>query len=163
VRPPRLGGNTRMGVFATRSPYRPNPIGLSLVELRGIERRGGTLCLDLGPVDLLDGTPVLDIKPHLPYADCPQDARAGFAEEVPAPRLEVRWSTEAERQLAAHADRHPQLRRLIEQVLALDPRPAYARDDAARRYGLCLCGLDLRWTLGDGEAVIREVCERPVE
>lgn len=145
VRPPRLGGNARVGVFATRSPYRPNPIGLSLVELRGIERRAGTLCLDLGPVDLLDGTPVLDIKPHLPYADCPTGARAGFAEEKPERRLTVQWSPEAKAALAEHSAEYPQLRELIEQMLALDPRPAYAEDEQERVYGMGLYDLDVRW------------------
>ncbi|MGD8644008.1 MAG: tRNA (N6-threonylcarbamoyladenosine(37)-N6)-methyltransferase TrmO [Chromatiales bacterium] len=145
VRPPRLGGNTRVGVFATRSPYRPNPIGMSLVELRGMARRAGTLCLDLGPIDLLDGTPVLDIKPHLPYADCPTGARAGFAEQEPEPRLEVEWSPEAATALAELSAEYPQLRELIEQMLALDPRPAYADEDPARVYGMRVYELDVRW------------------
>ncbi|WP_040095556.1 tRNA (N6-threonylcarbamoyladenosine(37)-N6)-methyltransferase TrmO, partial [Aeromonas australiensis] len=85
VRPPRLGGNERVGVFATRSTFRPNPLGLSVVELHGVGRERGKLWLELGAVDLLDGTPIVDIKPYVPYADSLPDARGGFAPDAPTP------------------------------------------------------------------------------
>jgi tRNA-Thr(GGU) m(6)t(6)A37 methyltransferase TsaA len=154
VRPPRLGGNARVGVFASRSPYRPNPIGLSLAELRGIDRRGGTLCIDLGPVDLLDGTPVLDIKPYLPYADCPAGARGGFAAEEPRARLHVKWSTQAEAALTRYEQKYPRLRELIEEILALDPRPAYASEDRGRVRGMKLYDFDLRWRVAEGVTIV---------
>ncbi|CAK8737618.1 hypothetical protein SODG_001341 [Sodalis praecaptivus] len=92
VRPPRLGGNSRMGVFATRSPFRPNPIGMSLVALEGITLRGADVILRLGSLDLVDGTPVVDIKPYLPYAESLPDARAGFAQAAPADTLQIIFS-----------------------------------------------------------------------
>ncbi|PWV59351.1 tRNA (N6-threonylcarbamoyladenosine(37)-N6)-methyltransferase TrmO [Plasticicumulans acidivorans] len=120
VRPPRLGGNARLGVFATRSTFRPNPLGLSVVELAGIRCERG-VSLDLLGADLLDGTPVLDIKPYLPYADAIPEARAGFASEPPAARLQVEFAAEP----ASVLQPQPQLRDWLSQVLALDPRPAY--------------------------------------
>lgn len=139
VRPPRLGGNARLGVFATRSPYRPNPLGLSAVRLSGIEQHP-----TLGPVlhvlgaDLMDGTPIYDLKPYLPYADCHPDATGGFAGKAPAPTLEVvvedRWLR------LLPEGRWDQLR----QVLALDPRPAY-QQDPNRVYGMSYAGWDVRF------------------
>lgn len=120
VRPPRLGGNARLGVFATRSTFRPNPLGLSVVELTGIRCEHG-VSLDLLGADLLDGTPVLDIKPYLPYADAIPEARAGFASEPPTARLQVEFAAEP----AAVLQPQPQLRDWLSQVLSLDPRPAY--------------------------------------
>ncbi|MGB0711950.1 MAG: tRNA (N6-threonylcarbamoyladenosine(37)-N6)-methyltransferase TrmO [Gammaproteobacteria bacterium] len=121
VRPPRLGGNERMGVFATRSPFRPNPIGLSVVEL--LELDAARSRFRVGGVDISDGTPILDIKPYVPYADALPDARAGFASEAPDARLEVHFSPAAR----AVLDTSPHLEPLIRQTLALDPRPAYQR------------------------------------
>lgn len=156
VRPPRLGGNTRLGVFATRSPYRPNPLGLSAVRLGEIQQHP-----TLGPVlhvlgaDLMDGTPIYDIKPYLPYADCHPDATGGFAGEAPAPVLEVvipdRWL----RQLPE--DCAEQLR----QVLALDPRPAY-QQDPARVYGMPYAQWDVRFRVaGQVLTVVEIVPHRP--
>ncbi|MEA3298811.1 MAG: tRNA (N6-threonylcarbamoyladenosine(37)-N6)-methyltransferase TrmO [Pseudomonadota bacterium] len=143
VRPPRLGGNRRVGVFASRSPFRPNPIGLSAVRLDGIEERGGQWLLHLGGIDLVDGTPILDIKPYLPYADAIANARGGFADGSP-PAVAVTFSDASRGALAALADRHPGLGELITQVLAQQPQPAY-RGAGERVYGMALYDLDIRW------------------
>lgn len=136
VRPPRLGGNERLGVFATRSTHRPNPIGLSVVELIGIDTSAGVR-LHIRGADLLDGTPLLDIKPYVPYADGIANARAGFAPAPPA-RLSVRWSG----QIAISA----QQRALIEEILAFDPRPAY-QEEPGRIYGVRIGDSNVRFTI----------------
>jgi tRNA-Thr(GGU) m(6)t(6)A37 methyltransferase TsaA len=125
VRPPRLGGNERVGVFASRSTHRPNPLGLSVVELAGIESTEQGVSLRLIGADLLDGTPVVDIKPYIPYVDSIPAARAGFATAAPTQQLEVIFSEVADQQLIAEAGEYPELRRLISESLAFDPRPAY--------------------------------------
>ncbi|SHE58269.1 tRNA-Thr(GGU) m(6)t(6)A37 methyltransferase TsaA [Modicisalibacter ilicicola DSM 19980] len=143
VRPPRLGGNARTGVFATRSTHRPNRLGLSLVELESIEIDAGVR-LYLRGHDLIDGTPVLDIKPYLPWAESRPDADAGFAPAAP-PSHPVDFSPEAEAALARRPDRDS-LRELIIQVLAQDPRPAYRGDVADERvYGVRLRDVDVRF------------------
>lgn len=151
VRPPRLGGNQRIGVFATRSPFRPNPIGLSVVSLESIDCKGGHCQLQLRGADLLDGTPVLDIKPYVPYADALLEARGGFAARAPVSELTVHFSDEAERQCAAlEASGIPDLRQLIEQLLRADPRPAYCADRQTKQtFGMRLYDYDVQWyTLG---------------
>ena len=154
VRPPRLGGNARMGVFATRSPFRPNPIGLSAVRLEGVD-----LHTPDGPVlrvagaDLMDGTPIYDIKPYLAYGDCIPEAGAGYTSGLPERLLEVDLP---ERWLAlVPQDRQEALLG----VLAHDPRPSYQRDPE-RVYGLSFAGLDVRFTVtGD----VLTVCQiRPL-
>ena len=141
VRPPRLGGNERMGVFATRSPFRPNPIGLSCVRLLGVEQDA-----NLGPVihvagaDLMDGTPIYDIKPYLPYADCKPEAVGGFASMPKAATLQVVCPEELLAPLPA--DRHEALLA----VLAQDPRPSY-QDDPERVYGFGFAGANVRFTV----------------
>lgn len=151
VRPPRLGGNERLGVFATRTMFRPNPVGLSAVELLGIVDGPAGVELLLRGADLLDGTPVLDIKPYLPYADSLPDARAGFAPSPPA-LLPVRWTDEA----LADAERlalAPDLRCLVDEVLAQDPRPAYrSGQDDGREYGVWLDRVNVRFAVRDGVA-----------
>ncbi|QTF93536.1 tRNA (N6-threonylcarbamoyladenosine(37)-N6)-methyltransferase TrmO [Halomonas sp. BM-2019] len=146
VRPPRLGGNARVGVFASRSTHRPNRLGLSLVELVEIDTRRGVR-LVLGGADLVSGTPVLDIKPYLPWAEARPEARAGFAPEAP-PRLPVDFTPEVEAALTGRADGES-LRALIRQVLAQDPRPAYHRrtlgGDHDRIYGVRLRDVDVRF------------------
>lgn len=141
VRPPRLGGNARLGVFATRSTFRPNGLGLSVVELAGMRCEAGGVFLDLLGADLLDGTPVYDVKPYLPYADALPDARAGFAPEAPAARLDVGFSPAVERVLAVHPE--PRLRAWLAEVLALDPRPAY-RAGSDGSFGVRLFEFDVR-------------------
>lgn len=147
VRPPRLGGNQRIGVFASRAPFRPNPIGLSAVLLEGIDCNDGHCKLHLRGADLLDGTPVLDIKPYLPYADALPEASGGFAAQAPVSDLTIRFSREAESQCAAlAASGIPDLRQLIEQILQADPRPAYCADsDSQRNFGMKLYDFDVQW------------------
>lgn len=143
VRPPRLGGNRRMGVFATRSPFRPNNLGLSCVKLEGVSRDE-----KLGPVirvsgaDLVDGTPILDIKPYLPYADCPRDATGGFTDPLEMEPLEV----ECDEALLAGLE--AQQRAGLMGVLACDPRPRY-QEDPERVYGLAFAGKNVKFTVRD--------------
>ncbi|NHN36075.1 tRNA (N6-threonylcarbamoyladenosine(37)-N6)-methyltransferase TrmO [Pseudomaricurvus alcaniphilus] len=144
VRPPRLGGNRRVGVFASRSPFRPNPIGLSVVTLEGIEQSGGHWRVLVGGADLVDGTPILDIKPYLPYADALPDARANYAPEPPAQTVAVQFSEQALAQLDQLVDAPPNFRTLIEQVLAQRPQPAYHSDDE-RIYGMSLYHYNIQW------------------
>jgi tRNA-Thr(GGU) m(6)t(6)A37 methyltransferase TsaA len=143
VRPPRLGGNREVGVWASRSPFRPNPIGLSLVRLETVIRQPRPV-LRVAGVDLLDGTPILDIKPYLPYADAITTARAGYANAAPDARLTVCFGAQADAALGSGPG--AALRALIVEVLSLDPRPAY-RDGAepARRYGMALAGHEVHW------------------
>ena len=152
VRPPRLGGRERVGVFASRAPYRPNPIGISAVEHRGLVRDAQGLALRLRGVDLLDWTPVLDVKPYVPYADALPQARSGFAVDGSGSGLEVRFSPEAESGIAAaDPDGSLELHPLIEQVLAQDPRPGYMdRYPGRTDYGLTLWGQEVRWQLEGG-------------
>jgi len=141
VRPPRLGGNVRMGVFATRSPFRPNPLGLSCVGLKGLEKRPGLgTVLRVTGADLLSGTPIYDIKPYLPYADCRTDAVGGFAPESPAGALAVRWAPGARERVPAEKAA------ALAGVLAQDPRPSY-QNDPDRVYGMAFAGLEVRFTV----------------
>ncbi|MDD5241619.1 MAG: tRNA (N6-threonylcarbamoyladenosine(37)-N6)-methyltransferase TrmO [Sulfuricella sp.] len=150
VRPPRLGGNRRLGVFATRSTHRPNPIGLSAIELEKVEVGPGKVLLHLKGVDLLDGTPVLDIKPYLPYSDCISAATGGFAAEAPATSLEVRFSQDALDCCAAV----PQLEALIRRILSQDPRPAYyGKGNGKRDFGMKLLDYDVQWEM-NGDVVL---------
>lgn len=140
IRPPRLGGNKRMGVFATRSPFRPNPIGLSCVKLDRIE-----LNTPDGPVihvagaDLMDGTPIYDIKPYVPYADCHPEAAGGFSDAVREYALEVDFPEEllARMPESKHA--------AIIEVLSQDPRPGYRHNDPERVFGVAFAGYDIRF------------------
>ena len=147
VKPPRLGGNRRRGVFATRSPYRPNPLGLSCVKLERIETSTpqGPI-LHVSGADLLDGTPIYDIKPYLPYADCHPEASGGFAETVADGGLTVEFPDE----LIAIIP--PDKREALIRVLEQDPRPGYRHDDGSRRYGMAFAGLDVGFTV-DGETL----------
>ncbi|BAP43900.1 tRNA (N6-threonylcarbamoyladenosine(37)-N6)-methyltransferase TrmO [Pseudomonas sp. 21LCFQ02] len=141
VRPPRLGGNQSMGVFATRATHRPNGIGQSVVRLDKVEP--GRLWLS--GIDLLDGTPVLDIKPYVPYADSIPDAHNGMASAAPS-LIAVLWQDDALQQAHEHAQRLAEpLVELIEQCLAQDPKPAYQTPSPERRYGAQFWDLDVRW------------------
>ena len=138
VRPPRLGGNTRLGVFATRSPFRPNGLGLSCVRLLGLQKEAGLgTCLLVAGADLMDGTPIYDIKPYLPYADCRTDAAGGFAKALPE-RLSVRIPPELEEKIPVEK------RAALREVLAQDPRPSY-QEDPERVYGMSFAGLEIRF------------------
>ena len=151
VRPPRLGGNTRMGVFATRSPFRPNPIGLSCVKLEGIERRPGLGdVLIVSGADLMDGTPIYDIKPYLPYVDCHPEAKGGFADAHIDDHVEVVFPPE-------QLERVPEaLREALTGVLAQDPRPAYQKDPE-RVYGFAYADLEVRFTVREGVLTVVSV------
>ena len=146
VRPPRLGGNKRVGVFATRSPFRPNPIGLSCVRLLRIEA-GPVLIVD--GADLVDGTPILDIKPYIPYADAHPEARSGFAQAAPA-RLQVVDPSGALLRLP------PAERAALVDSLALDPRPHY-QHDAARLYTMPFAQWEVRFRVSDDILEVIEV------
>ncbi len=143
VRPPRLGGNTRMGVFATRSPFRPNPIGLSSVKLVGMEKtEEGTVLLVEG-ADLCDGTPILDIKPYLPFTDSHPDAVGGFSDPVREKELRVEISPEL-------LEKVPENKRdALQKVLAHDPRPSY-QHDPERGYGMAFAGMEVKFRV-DGD------------
>ncbi len=150
VRPPRLGGNARLGVFATRSPFRPNPIALSCVELAGVELDGAE-----GPVlrvrgaDMMDGTPILDIKPYVPYVDSHPDALGGFA-PAPDDALEVDIPPALLEKVP------PGRREALRGVLAQDPRPRY-QDDPKRVYGFGFAGLEVRFSVAEGRLTVRSV------
>ncbi len=152
VKPPRLGGNRRVGVFATRSPFRPNPLGLSCVRLTGV-----SLGTPRGPVlrvagaDLLDGTPIYDIKPYLPSVDSHPDARGGFTEGIEYPRLRV----ECPEALLAMIPEGK--RKALIEVLAQDPRPGYRRDGDDRRYGVQFAGYDVRFEVDGPVARVVEI------
>jgi len=152
VRPPRLGGNQRVGVFASRAPFRPNPIGLSVVKLEGVRTNDREVVLELSGIDLLDGTPVLDVKPYVVYVDSLPEARSGFAPVAPAVKFAVHFSELAEEQLLARHEAQ-QLRNFITHLLEVDPRPAYAGDSQPERiYGIRLYDFDLRWRIS-GELI----------
>jgi tRNA-Thr(GGU) m(6)t(6)A37 methyltransferase TsaA len=154
VRPPRLGGNERLGVFATRSTFRPNGLGLSLVRLEGIDTTApDSPILLLGGLDLIDGTPVFDLKPYLPYAEAPADALGGFAAEEP-PRLPVVVETSA---IPAFSRLPPRAQAVIREALALDPRPATQTHAADRVFGALLCGHNVRFTIAEGTCRIVEI------
>lgn len=150
VRPPRLGGNKRLGVFATRSPFRPNPIGLSCVELLEVRRDEA-----LGPVlvvagaDLMDGTPIYDIKPYLPYADCKRSAVGGFAAQPKEASLRVEPGEWLERV-------PEEKRRALLGVLAQDPRPQY-QDDPSRVYGMSFGGLEVKFRVEGDRLLVAEI------
>ncbi len=162
VRPPRLGGNREQGVFATRSPFRPNNLGLSVLRFEGLEQNEAGLRVTVSGLDLVDGTPVYDIKPYIPYTDRIPDALGGFAQARPQACLEVVFSSLAAQQLDALGDRSPGLRDLIVQSLALDPRPAYHQGREARIYGILLADNDVRWQVKDGRAEVIEILPAPL-
>ncbi|WP_054178443.1 tRNA (N6-threonylcarbamoyladenosine(37)-N6)-methyltransferase TrmO [Trabulsiella odontotermitis] len=152
VRPPRLGGNARMGVFATRSTFRPNPIGMSLVELKGIRCQKDQVILQLGSLDLVDGTPVIDIKPYLPFAEALPDATASYAQQAPPASMSVSFTDDVETQLLQLEKRYPQLKTFICDVLAQDPRPAYRKEEeSGKTYAVWLLDFNVRWRVnGNG-------------
>ena len=151
VRPPRLGGNKRLGVFATRSPFRPNALGLSVVRLLAVDPdtpQGPVL--QVSGADLLDGTPIYDIKPYLPYADAHPDAAGGVTDQVARRQLEVRCPEEL-------LSRVPEEKRAaLLGVLAQDPRPSY-QSDPARVYGMTFAGAEVRFTVEDGTLTIQDI------
>jgi tRNA (adenine37-N6)-methyltransferase len=158
VRPPRLGGNQRMGVFASRSGFRPNAMGMSAVRLEKVLISPQSVRLLLSGVDILDQTPVLDIKPYVPYADLLPDARGGFAPEGPPAVMTVAFSDEAEEACRQQADRFPLLRDLIIQMLQVDPRPAYyARGPKKECFGTRIFNLEIKWVCRDSNVVVTAI------
>lgn len=154
VRPPRLGGNTRMGVFATRSPFRPNNLGLSCVKLLGVEQTAAYgIVLHVGGADLLDGTPIFDIKPYVPYADCHPEASGGFTDTAGEFLLKVNFPA------GLLALLPPEKREAAIGVLSHDPRPSYQRK-AGRVYGLTFAGFDIRFTV-EGDVLSVQDVRRP--
>lgn len=159
VRPPRLGGNTRMGVFATRSPFRPNALGLTSVELVQVEETPEEgLTLLVRGADLLDGTPIYDIKPYLSFTDAHSNAKNGFAEPPKDYHLPVEWTPEAETEMRACEIENPtkNLKRAFEEILSQDPRPAY-QDDPERLYGLEFDGFEAHFRVVQNKVLVTDV------
>lgn len=152
VKPPRLGGNKHVGVFATRSPFRPNPIGLSSVKLDEIEYTDKGPVLHVSGIDLRDKTPIYDIKPYLPYADCHPDAKEGFAGAVKDYSLKVSFPEELLAMIPVEKQEA-----LIE-VLKQDPRPSY-HSDPERKYGVAYAGFDVHFTVKDGVLTVFEMTQ----
>ena len=150
VRPPRLGGNVRKGVFATRSPFRPNPIGLSCVKLEGIESPAGRTVLHVSGADLMDGTPIYDVKPYIPYTDCVPGASGGFSHEPSEDRLEIVMPAELEKNVA------PDKLSVLMNVLAQDPRPAY-QDDPQRIYAFEFAGMHIEFSVSGSTLTVKDV------
>ncbi|MDO6592840.1 tRNA (N6-threonylcarbamoyladenosine(37)-N6)-methyltransferase TrmO [Neptuniibacter sp. 1_MG-2023] len=150
VRPPRLGGNKRIGVFSSRSPFRPNPIGLSPVKLINIEITEGCTTLFISGADLLDGTPILDIKPYLPYSDSLPEASFPFAENIKLLQQTIFFSESALSTLATEERRLAQpIKNQITELLRCDPRPAYKKNDPDKSYGVKLHDLNIRFRITD--------------
>lgn len=168
IRPPRLGGARKVGVLASRSPHRPNPIGLSAVKILEIlpDAKGGPEIRVAG-VDILDETPVLDIKPYLPYADSITDASSGWAEE-PIARHEVVFTDQGLKALGDRAgDKYPELKKLIIQMLELDPRPAFQKRKMppessvaeGTSYGFRLLDFDVKWKIEKAKFVVLDIID----
>lgn len=154
IRPPRLGGNKKIGVFASRSTYRPNPIGMSVVSLDRVTCEDGQWCLHISGLDLLDGTPILDIKPYLPYADIVLEAQAGYASAPPS-QVDVTFTSEAQQQLRQLSENQATAQvsweSLVRSVLQQDPRPAYKQgSDENAEYGMTLYDQNIRWRVVQG-------------
>ena len=158
VRPPRLGGNKKIGVFATRSMYRPAPVGLSVVQLRKVEKNGKSVRVYVTGSDLLDGTPIVDIKPYIQYSDAVHDAQSAYAQDKPA-RKQVLWLAEAEQQkqaLLKQGKLTAQTVHELEQVLALDPRPAY-QEDEDRVYGMLFASVNVKFKVSAARVEVQEL------
>lgn len=154
VRPPRLGGNQRTGVFASRSTFRPNGLGLSLVKLEGIDlTHANAPLLLLGGLDIIDGTPIYDVKPYLSYAEALPDAKQGFASGQ-IPRLTVAVEPSAAEEYERLS---PRARQVLLEVLSLDPRPATKTDELDRVFGALLCGCNIRFTVDESGCRICEI------
>ncbi|MDX2480188.1 MAG: tRNA (N6-threonylcarbamoyladenosine(37)-N6)-methyltransferase TrmO [Desulfuromusa sp.] len=158
VRPPRLGGNQRVGVYASRSPFRPNPIGLSAVKLLSINIDKGTVSLEVQGADLINGTPIFDIKPYIPYGDSLPGATGGFAAEAPIPLLQVQFTATAWQQLNHYRTVSPGLETLIREALCLDPRPSYRRrQEDLQEYGVLLDHYNIHWHVLGSKVVVSDI------
>ncbi|QIC66837.1 tRNA (N6-threonylcarbamoyladenosine(37)-N6)-methyltransferase TrmO [Acinetobacter schindleri] len=158
VRPPRLGGNQKIGVFATRSMYRPSPIGLSVVKLKEVKKVGKTVRVYVTGSDLLEGTPIVDIKPYIHYSDAVMEAQSGYAQEEPV-RKYVVWSEQAElerEQLVQTKGLSEQVIRELEEVLSLDPRPAY-QENPERIYGMRFADFNIKFIVNETSVLIVEI------
>jgi len=148
VKPPRLDGKQRFGVLATRASFRPNPMGLSLVEMDSIEQQGGKLFIHVKGADLLDQTPIIDIKPYVPYSDSIPDAKGGFTDQIKEQALNIIFSQEAESDCAIAALKYPQIRKFIGQLLSLDHR-AYYYKKIDKIYSTRVYDYDLKWAIDE--------------
>lgn len=157
VRPPRLGGNQKLGVFATRSTFRPNGMGMSVVEFDAVSFKHKQLSLTVRGMDLLDSTPILDIKPYIPYADSIPWASGGMAQHSPE-LMTVTFSNQAHGQLKTLEQRYPALRSLIQEVLSQDPRPAYHQNSHPDKpYAMTLYELNIQWQVIDHQNVVLSI------
>ncbi len=156
VRPPRLGGNDRVGVFASRSMFRPNPIGLTVVQLSSVNKTTEGITLDIIGGDFLNGTPVLDIKPYLPYVDAIPDAQAGYAEQAPQAKLQVEFTSDALQAIHLRGNTQPDLKNIISNILQFDPRPAYKTESENSRteFAMRLYDFDLKWRIESGKVIV---------
>ncbi|MDO7085778.1 tRNA (N6-threonylcarbamoyladenosine(37)-N6)-methyltransferase TrmO [Pseudocolwellia sp. AS88] len=154
VRPPRLGGNAKIGALATRSTFRPNPVGMSVVKLDSIDvitnkdcpKRSKNVVLSISGLDLLDGTPVIDIKPYIPYSDALVHAQASYAQETPKKTIMVSFSDEATSSIQYLNKTYPELENFIAQILEQDPRPAYKQNKQDDKiYGMLIYDLNVQW------------------
>ncbi|WP_371742274.1 tRNA (N6-threonylcarbamoyladenosine(37)-N6)-methyltransferase TrmO [Aestuariibacter sp. A3R04] len=163
VKAPRLGGNNTLGVFATRSTHRPNGIGMSVVKNEGLHTVNGRICLDVSGVDLLDQTPIVDIKPYLPYADRVDNATDRLTEYQPIPERTVHFSPMANLELDALCVSYPDARTFIRSILSQDPRPAYKQhlDDDAKIYRVALFEKDISWCVRQGEICVLAIENLP--
>lgn len=153
VKPPRLDGKQRFGVLATRASFRPNPIGLSVVELDSIEQQGGKLLLHIKGADLLDQTPIIDIKPYVPYSDSILDARGGFTDQIKEQKFKVSLSPQAENDCVQASLKYPQIREFIAQLLSLDHR-AYFYKKIDKTYSTRVYDYDLKWSIDEDEVKV---------
>ena len=159
VRPPRLGGNKKLGVLATRSTFRPNPIGMSVVKLDRIEHQLAThkesqVVLHISELDLLDGTPIVDIKPYVPYADIIEDSHGGYAHQQPSNDIHIIFTDASAAVIEENLTSYPTLRLLIEQVLSQDPRPAYKQQSTDDKiYGMTLHEFNIQWQFDSGNII----------
>lgn len=159
VRPPREGGNKRLGVFATRSPYRPNPIGISAVKNEGWKLFEGKKKLLVSGGDFLHNTPIIDIKPYIPYTDSIQDAFGGFASGSPLANLEVLFSREAEEKCSLISwNGKGTFRHFLTEILSQDPRPAYhASKNIKKEYAIRVCGFNVLWEVENGFIQVKDI------
>lgn len=159
VRPPRLGGNKKLGVLATRSSFRPNALGLSLVKLEEVQVNQGGVSLKVRGLDVLDGTPIIDIKPYLPYADSPVDAYNHIASAAPEFTVKVQWQAEALQNFTEKTKGYSvSYKHYVEQLISLDPRPAYKKKQAFGDYAMQVFGQDIHWQMLDETSALISAC-----
>ncbi len=153
VRPPRLGGNKRIGVYASRSPFRPNPIGLSVVKLNRISTDKKKIRLYVSGADLMNGTPIIDIKPYINYADSIPEAESSYATDKPVKKLKVVFLEESQVFIETVKNSYPSLQNIIYETLSLDPRPAYIDDDS-KQYAISLFEFNVKWRVVNNVAEV---------